>query len=1022
MRLLPFLALLAAPCLTSALPTEFTKPMPRVSKGFLENKGQVVDQEHRPNTAVRYLWEGSGYNVQLRHTGFSYDHYQLEGKPQEQGTDAPRMHPNTAAPEPVVMHMHRVDVELLGMNMGYGVETLDQLPGHFNFYTAGTPYGGATHVQHYGRVRYTEVYPGIDIEFVLDRELGFKYNVIAHPGADLGAVRMRITGPTEQHVEHGEVVMQTRFGEVREALPHSYWRTPAGEVPVEVGFVELGDATYGLKAASTAPSSSTLVVDPQPEVLWATFFGGALQETLKGVESMANGDVVLWGSSNSTGLGTSGAAQLDLVGSADCLFACFSATGGFNWATYAGGDNLDYLRDAAATSVATLTAVGQSESPNIFSIDSLMFNSFPYDYQAMIIHLNTADGSSFGGSFFGGPDEEYYRAITVAPGGGFWVSARTPLPNLGTPGTFDPVGPSPGQDGNLIRRYSSANILQWSTYTIDAGHISCTPAGDLWMASQGGSGGLIPYGILSQDGSNMRSWSISVGSSSCYTQDIHAFSDTNVVLLGNTIGNLTTGLPITPNALFGHPLPAPWTNGFILQLDTMGTARYATYWGDVAYFIEPEDDGGYSVLATNQSETVPGMATPFCDTTGTALFTRFNAQHLRVWSGFISAGGCSGLDKQPITGQYNVSVNVDDYTDSTSYQPTAYPIDDYSVAKFQTCTSNPLPPALGPVQGPSGSCSNTPVTYSVAAVPGVNYYFWQPPPAGSVVSGQGTPTAQIALGPIAGFVRVMAMDSCGIGPVSTLPVGPYTVPQISIAPTSPVYVCPGDSVELVATANGTVLWSNGLSGNSIWVPPASGAYSATVTTADGCTAVSNISNTAAAQLLSINITGPAQVDDEDTLSYYVNAHTGDISTQWSVGGGTFDGPSNTNGVDVHWTDPGLRYVAVHRVQIHNCDTYDTLYVQVNNTIGIQEQALVPLQVYPNPANTQVTMVPAGTWRPGLRYAVLNALGQEVLTGALPSSGAQPVELSTRNLSAGVYTLQTTLDGTTDAVVRLVVER
>ena len=60
--------------------TEPSKPMPRVSKGFLENKGQVVDQEQRPNAAVRYFWEGSGYKVQLRNTGFSYDHYQLEGK------------------------------------------------------------------------------------------------------------------------------------------------------------------------------------------------------------------------------------------------------------------------------------------------------------------------------------------------------------------------------------------------------------------------------------------------------------------------------------------------------------------------------------------------------------------------------------------------------------------------------------------------------------------------------------------------------------------------------------------------------------------------------------------------------------------------------------------------------------------------------------------------------------------------------------------------------------------------------
>jgi hypothetical protein len=33
-----------------------------------------------------------------------------------------------------------------------------------------------------------------------------------------------------------------------------------------------------------------------------------------------------------------------------------------------------------------------------------------------------------------------------------------------------------------------------------------------------------------------------------------------------------------------------------------------------------------------------------------------------------------------------------------------------------------------------------------------------------------------------------------------------------------------------------------------------------------------------------------------------------------------------------------------------------------------------------------------------------------------------VELSSRSLSAGVYTLRTTLDGKTDAVIRLVVER
>ena len=102
--------------------------------------------------------------------------------------------------------------------------------------------------------------------------------------------------------------------------------------------------------------------------------------------------------------------------------------------------------------------------------------------------------------------------------------------------------------------------------------------------------------------------------------------------------------------------------------------------------------------------------------------------------------------------------------------------------------------------------------------------------------------------------------------------------------------------------------------------------------------------------------------------------------------------------------------------------YDTLCVQVSGTIGIQEQALVPLQVYPDPANAQVSLVPGGTWRPGIRYVVLNTLRQALLAGVLPTSGGQPVELSTGSLSAGVCNLRTTLEGKTDAVIRLVVWR
>jgi len=56
------------------------------SSGFIENKGQIIDQHYKPNPGVLYLLNTPGLNVQLRKNGFSYDLYrvsnQIEGNRQ----------------------------------------------------------------------------------------------------------------------------------------------------------------------------------------------------------------------------------------------------------------------------------------------------------------------------------------------------------------------------------------------------------------------------------------------------------------------------------------------------------------------------------------------------------------------------------------------------------------------------------------------------------------------------------------------------------------------------------------------------------------------------------------------------------------------------------------------------------------------------------------------------------------------------------------------------------------------------
>ncbi len=48
--------------------------------GFKENKGQIIDQNGKPNDAVKYLLNSAGLNVQIKTNGFSYDIYETKKK------------------------------------------------------------------------------------------------------------------------------------------------------------------------------------------------------------------------------------------------------------------------------------------------------------------------------------------------------------------------------------------------------------------------------------------------------------------------------------------------------------------------------------------------------------------------------------------------------------------------------------------------------------------------------------------------------------------------------------------------------------------------------------------------------------------------------------------------------------------------------------------------------------------------------------------------------------------------------
>jgi hypothetical protein len=52
----------------------------QASTGFRENSGQINNQNGQQATAVRFLLQCDGFNVQLRDNGFSYDFIRKKGE------------------------------------------------------------------------------------------------------------------------------------------------------------------------------------------------------------------------------------------------------------------------------------------------------------------------------------------------------------------------------------------------------------------------------------------------------------------------------------------------------------------------------------------------------------------------------------------------------------------------------------------------------------------------------------------------------------------------------------------------------------------------------------------------------------------------------------------------------------------------------------------------------------------------------------------------------------------------------
>ncbi|MEJ7609413.1 MAG: hypothetical protein WKF37_24845 [Bryobacteraceae bacterium] len=228
----------------------------------------------------------------------------------------------------------QVEMKFAGGRAQAEVRAEEPFPGRSNYFSGSAPGRWRTGVPHFGRVVYSDVYPGIDVVYYGNGQ-HLEYDLVLAPGADAKLIRLRFSGIRKLSIDAlGDLVLDTGKTSIRQRRPLIYQqdgdskREIAGRYLVRPG----NEVTFELAEHDT---SRPLVIDPVLQ--FSTFFGGTGTESAFSVKKDAAKNIYLSGITTSPGLPLLNPVQPTLAGGSDAFVAKFSPAGTLLYATYIGG-------------------------------------------------------------------------------------------------------------------------------------------------------------------------------------------------------------------------------------------------------------------------------------------------------------------------------------------------------------------------------------------------------------------------------------------------------------------------------------------------------------------------------------------------------------------------------------------------------------------------------------------------------------------------------------------------------------
>jgi hypothetical protein len=553
--------------------------MQNTSTGFEENKGQVTgDDANR----VKYMLKNGNLSLFLLNDGIAYQfnriHYPEGYSNSNMFASLEEQQKMEELSKDIRIETYRMDVQLVDANPNPRITTEGKSNDYVQYYNH-----NALNVHNYSKVTYHDVYPNIDW-VVYSKNGQVKYDFVVRPGGNPDQIKLKTNWVEDLQLNaDGSISMKNRMGVITEKTPVSF----QGSRDIKTQF-EVKNGIIGFNLGDYS-KENVIVIDPA--LVWATYYGGSLEDSGYSCSVDNSGNVYLAGDTRSTTGIAAGGHQNTYSADFDAFLVKFNPAGIRQWATYYGGTAADQGRSCSTDSNNNIFLAGvTSSSANISSSGHQNIHGGAQD--AFLVKFNSS-GIREWATYYGGSNFDVGLSCATDPNDNVYLTGHAYSAGLAISGHQNSSG---GDNDAFLVKFSTSGLRLWATYyggTLAEQGFSCTTdnSGNVLLSGRTASTNNISFqGHQNVKGANWDSFLVKFNSSGTrlwatyfgnegidYGYSVSCDLTGNILLSGQTNSTANIAFNGHQNTFGGN------YDAFLAKFNTDGILQWSTYFGGTDY-------------------------------------------------------------------------------------------------------------------------------------------------------------------------------------------------------------------------------------------------------------------------------------------------------------------------------------------------------------------------------------------------------------------------------------------------------